>query len=184
MKLSSVIILFCIITFPVYSFSGTITKNNISYKGGVYTSHTSATLNAPYDKIYAILTDYNNLTKLSSQITDSRILQSSNNIIKVRTVTEDCLLFFCVEMINTQHMKDDGQGNIVGITIPEASDFKHGNMHWKIKKVNDNLTEISMDGEFAPSFFIPPLIGPMVIKMKVKEQTEVSIQKIEEIANY
>lgn len=167
---------------PFQAQAGAITHNDIIYKNGLYTSYTSATLNAPYDRIYAILTDYSHLTQLSPKILESTLVQAKQDTNIVRTVTKDCALFFCITMKNTQTMHDDHHGHITGTTLPEQSDFSQGHMNWTITKLNNTQTEISMKGDFAPAFFVPPMIGPLIIQQKVKEQAGISIQTIEDIA--
>ncbi len=70
--------------------------------------------------------------------------------------------------------------------IPEKSDFQSGWMRWEIKEMDSNkmspVTQIILDIEMTPDFFVLPVIGPYQIKRKMLEITHATINNLEEKA--
>jgi hypothetical protein len=59
-------------------------------------------------------------------------------------------------------------------------------MRWEIKKMDSNkiypVTQIILDIEMVPDFFIVPVIGSYQIKRKMLEIVKITIDKLEEKA--
>jgi hypothetical protein len=101
-------------------------------------------------------------------------------------LTEICVFFLCytIKHIQTFHaIKDD---TLFSRIIPGMGNIQSGWMRWEIKEMDSSnmypVTQIILDIEIIPDFFVPPLIGPYQIKRKMLEITRATINKLEEKA--
>ena len=138
-------------------------------------------IEAEVDTVYAILTDFDNLTSLNKAIKLSRLLKSDGKHHLVTIEAEGCVWFFCQEIIQTQWVTERGNGYISAVTLPERSNLEYGRVLWHIRQ-EDEYTVISYRSDVVPKFFVPPLIGTYIMKNKMLEKAQQTIQNIERIA--
>lgn len=175
-----------VLFFSAAAHAGEITRNDVSTEGDTYHMAAEAVLDAPYAQVHALLTDYAHLHHLNPAITHSEILRHEKNALIVRVVTEKCVLFFCQKIINTQRVEEPTPGHIIAHTLPEQSNLKSGAMEWDIHPLEgneENKTVVYNSASFTPAFWVPPLIGPMVIRSTLQEEAVASMQVIETLAN-
>jgi hypothetical protein len=70
---------------------------------------------------------------------------------------------------------------IKAITDPEKSDFHVSNETWEFEEEGDG-TLITYQLEMRPKFWIPPVIGPYVLKKKLRDDGAGALDRIEAIA--
>jgi hypothetical protein len=70
---------------------------------------------------------------------------------------------------------------IFAFVDPETSDFHLSNESWRFEKRNGG-TVVIYDLEMTPKFWIPPGIGPYLIKRKLRKSGGNAIDRIELIA--
>jgi hypothetical protein len=147
----------------------------------------NATLNADVDNVIKIITDYDNLTLINPHLKESKVLnKSEDGRTTVSMLTEACVLFLCYSVRHVQTSHFIRNGVLFSRIIPEESDFRSGWIRWEIKAMDSNkkypVTQIILDIEMVPDFFILPVIGPHQIKRKMLEMAKVTIDKLEEKA--
>lgn len=168
-------ILITFLSLTLSANAGEILKNEVKSSDGVYKIKTVAVIDAPKDKVIKLLTDYDNLNLISPTIIESEKLENGT----VKTVAEGCVLFFCQKITNVQTMtKNDDE--LSSKTDESKSDIS-GFMNWKFSE-KDGKTKIEYNAEIVPKFFVPILIGPYLLRGKLTEESEISINKIEELA--
>jgi len=64
---------------------------------------------------------------------------------------------------------------------PERSDFHISDERWEFREEDDG-TVVVYDLKFKPKFFIPPLIGPAMMKRKLKQGSVSALDRIEDVA--
>ncbi len=69
------------------------------------------------------------------------------------------------------------------VFVPEQSDFTYGMTEWQVTELEDSQTLIRFNSRFQPRFWVPPIIGPLLIKRKVLSATKHIIEAIEQLAN-
>jgi len=152
-----------------------------------YYLHMNATLNADADNIIRIITDYENLSLINPYLTESKLLtkpEDERTIVSMRT--EACVLFLCYNIRHVQTFNYIENGILFSRVIPEGSDFKSGWTRWEIKAMDSDkihpVTQIILDMEMVPNFFVLPVIGPHQIKRKMLDMAKITIDKLEEKA--
>lgn len=145
----------------------------VNYVDGAYTSNVSATINAKPDDIYRLLTSYDQLNAFSRLIKTSRLLPDQNLLLRLKV----CFAFICFDKQQTLALTIS-KHSIAGHIIPEHSDFKSGWMKWQLSG-NNNMSVIQFSSELTPDFWVPPIIGPLLIQYKLKREAQYSIQQLE-----
>lgn len=172
---------------PDLSLGADINTVEINREKGRYHLHTNTTVYAKADNIRRIIMDYENLTSIIPNLKESKLMdKSENGRTTVSMLTEMCVFFLCYKIRHVQTFHAMKNGILFSRIIPEKSDFKSGWMRWEIKEIDSNkmtpVTQIILDIEVTPDFFIPPLIGPYQFKRKMLGVTRATINKLEEKA--
>ena len=139
-------------------------------------------LNAGRDKVWQIMTDYNRLTRVSKVIVESRILkQEDENRHRVGVTLHACILIFCKTMKKVVDIEARPQDDIVVTGVPALSDFSYSVEHWEVS-AEGAKTRLRYSAEMVPDFFIPPLIGPWLVKSFLQREIRGIAIKVEELA--
>lgn len=143
---------------------------DVAHERGVYHVTIEALLDASPDAVFAVLTDYPRWAEVNDLIKESVVLEGADPTRQlVRSVAEGCVLGFCKRFSQVQWMQAGDGWRIRADVIPEQSDLRSG---WADTKLSESggstLFQYTMMLE--PDFWIPPLIGPMIIKRKLRKQ--------------
>ena len=94
---------------------------------------------------------------------------------------EGCLLFFCKSFVRQGYVELEVNEELRAFANPELSDFKLSNETWTFV-AEDGGTVVSYRLLMEPDFWVPPGIGPYLIKRKFRNNGGDAIDRIEEIA--
>jgi len=172
---------------PSPSLCADINSVEISREKNRYHLHANTTVYARVDNVRRIITDYENLTSIIPNLKESELLSKpENKRTTVSMLTEICVFFLCYNIRHVQTFHIIKNDILFSRIIPGMSNFKSGWMRWEIKKTDSDkiypVTQIILDMEMTPDFFVPPLIGPYQIKKKMLEITRATINNLEEKA--
>ncbi len=166
--------------------AGEVQHANVTYRDGDYSVDIAVKINGASDKVYAIATDYKQLSRVSDLIIEAGLINytdaNGNTVVRRRMVTKSCVLGFCFDAILIEDLWEQESGIIKSVFIPEESDFVYGEAIWQVSSVDATHTLVSFNTRFKPAFWIPPLIGPLFIKRMMLDAARQSIQNIEDIA--
>jgi len=168
-------------------FGATLYDVNIEKQGEIYILHIVAQINAEANVVEKIITDYNNLTSINPYLKESNIISVSENKRKtVNMLTHACVLFICYTFRQVQVFQPAKDNIVYGRIIPDKSDFKQGWSRWTVKEDKSNpgitTTQLIIDSEMIPDFFIFPIIGAHHLKKKIIEMTTETIDNLEKEA--
>ncbi len=177
----SLALLILIIFQPVQA--GEIQRAEIHYQDGVYIMQFDVIIHAQFENVLAIVTDYQNMDRLSESFIESALIHSSDETKKRRRlVMRICVLFFCTKITFVEDMQEIHKGIIIATIIPEQSDFKSGRAEWRVTSVGNNQSRIQLYFEEEPGFWIPPVIGPLIVKNTLLKLAKENITQIEILA--
>lgn len=129
-----------------------------------------------------LLTDYAHLAQLNDSILESRVVETfSANRHRVYTFAEVCVAVFCRDLQQFQDVEQRQDGDIFLTIVPEGSDFQSGYAHWRFE-IGDSATRVLLDSKLEPAFWVPPVIGPLLIKHALRRETLESVEKLEALA--
>ena len=128
-----------------------------------------ARIDAPPARVLALLRDFDHLNRLHSSVVESRILSLQENRARVFVRMRGCILFFCRTVTQMLDFRSDPQGRYMVATMdPAESDFKYGRMRWELQTTAQSTTRVRYQADLVPDFWVPPLIGPWVIKHRLR----------------
>jgi hypothetical protein len=152
---------------------------SVTYSDGEYRLQITDVLDAPVEYVYRVITDYIHEYLINPTITDVQFLPSGNEeVIRVRNISKHCIGPFCFPVVWTGDIVTTSDGDIEVKTIPELSDFESGHAVWHIRPQGNN-TRLIYESRLNPAFFIPPVIGEMLIKKHIKDETLNTFRNIE-----
>lgn len=156
-----------------------IEKLSVTDANGEYSLRISDVLNAPVDYVYKVITDYKHVFRINPTITDVQILPSGYvHVVRVRNISEQQVGPFCFHITWTGDIVETRDRDIEVKTIPELSDFVSGSAIWHIRPQGEH-TRVLYESRLKPAFFVPPVIGGIIIKRHIKDETLDTFRRIE-----
>ena len=169
-------LLAALLLLPVAALAGDILSSSVSHEGSVYSLSVMARIDAPLDTVYRSITDFDNLAAINPAIEESQLLATpSVDTRRVRSVIRVCILMYCkrIEQVQQVTLLDDYA--IEAVVLPQDSDFRNGVAHWQLT-ASGASTEMLFTNIFEPDFWVPPVIGPWLIKRKlIREVAETAM---------
>lgn len=153
-------------------------------EGNTYTLNLRATVQAPPAKVFARLVDFNTMTDINPLMTLVSVVPQGDGLRLISKV-QACVLGFCRTLQNVQYVRvlptSDG-GELQLETDPGVvSDFRNGRSRWAVSAQGQGtLIEFSTHTE--PTLWLPPIIGPIAVEQRLREQAEQSIANLEQLA--
>lgn len=137
---------------------------------GEYSLRIVDVLNVPADYVRKVITDYKHAYRIDHTITKVEVLPVDHDeVVRVRNLSKHCVGPFCFDIAWTGDVTETSDGDIVVRTIPELSDFVSGAAIWHIRSQGER-TWVSYESNLKPAFFIPPVIGDIIIKKNIKDE--------------
>jgi Polyketide cyclase / dehydrase and lipid transport len=164
--LAPLVLLVLTVAAPVWAAN--IRALEVDEHQGRYTVTFDALLDAPYERIYAAITNPAQWPRLSPVVTAAEVLAKlSDDRRKVSVTFRDCILIFCQTVHKNEILRTSAGGNVDALAIPEQSDFSYAHEHWRISG-EGRRTRIQYRAEMTPNFYVPPLIGAYILKAKIR----------------
>ncbi len=158
--------------------AGTVENAEVEHDNGRYRLDLSMQIDSDPAAVYAIVTDYERLTRISRTIIDSSELEHDAGI-RRRLVTETCVWFFCFEATMVEDIIE-GDASVYARIVPEQSDYRYGESVWRVRAVNDG-TRVTFQCTIEPDFWVPPVIGTWMMKRRMREEAEHTVLNIEQL---
>jgi hypothetical protein len=147
-----------------------------------YYLKSEAWFDASAEELYRVLTNYELFRKFTSAIVESgNVEPDEQGRPRFYTRMEGCLLFWCQSYLRQGHLELKPSHDVVAITDPEQSDFKFSQERWELKEESDG-TRMIYSFEMEPDFWVPPLVGPYVIKRSLRRGGADAVDRIEALA--
>ena len=134
------------------------------------------------EAIYAVFLDYDLTSRFSSFIVESRNLEpdaAGQRRFYIRN--HGCVWFFCRSFERSGYVEHEPFVVIRSIADAEISDFHSSLESWRFQS-DGTGTLVVYEFDFEPKFWIPPLIGPYVLKRKLQNDSARALDRIEAIA--
>ncbi len=164
--------------------AATLDRTELNFKGRAYHYLFSAHLRANPAAVRAIVSDIERLARLNDDIVTSQILsRESDQILTRRLLLKHCILLFCFDIDFIEELEILPSGDIATRIIPGQGNFERGETIWRIEAISDTETRVTMEADQKPDFWIPPLIGPLLIKNSFVDEVTETLNKLESLAN-
>jgi len=175
-----VFILLLLIAQPLSA--GEVEHLTVQYEKGIYHLNLDAVIDAGQSVIWSIVTDYDHLDRLNEIFAESNTLLRGDPVMKRRILINACILFFCIEAQLIEDVEESDNQRILAVVDITQGDFHSGTSHWQVLPEGKNQTRILLQSQIKPSFWIPPIIGPLLIKHKLHSAARQTIKNLEIIA--
>ena len=156
---------------------------DVSRQGDDYQVRAEVYLAAPPQAVYAVLTDYEHFTRITASVVESRRVQQLDPVTAlVYTDTRFCALFYCRHVKELQRIIQTPPGDIVSRVLPEQSDnVKSGSATLHLTAEGEG-TLLDWKIALEPGFWVPPLIGPLLLEHSLKAEGRRSAAGVEKLA--
>jgi hypothetical protein len=147
------------------SLAGEVERADISFTGSTYHYAFDLKVHAPFEAVRKVITDYDHLERINDSVIQSEVIERyDERRLRRRLWLNQCVLMFCFDLYFMEEVESFDDGSIVTTVVPDGSNFRRGVSIWRVEKISDDETRIKVEAEQEPSFWIPPVIGPLVFK--------------------
>lgn len=149
---------------------------------GVYVMQSEVRFAADIKDVFAVFADYDLSTQFSGAIVEAHNIEARDGGqpgFYIRN--HGCVLFFCKSFERYGYVEREPFKVIRASIDPERSDFHLSNESWRFRS-DDSGTVVTYNLEFKPKFWVPPVIGPYVIKRKLRSDGGNAVDRIEALA--
>jgi len=165
-----------LLMLPAALSAGEVLEAAVSQSGDAYELFLRARIDAPLEDVFRTITDYRNLSAINPDIEVSELLATpAAGVYVVRSVIQVCILVFCKRVEQLQRLRHTDSHTVEAEMLPAGSDFRSGFARWQLSAPTAGSTELRFTETFEPDFWVPPVIGPWMIRRKlVNEVVETS----------
>lgn len=155
---------------------------DVHEQDGRYTVNFDALIDVPVDEALRLMLTPGLWPQLSPIITDAKVVAEGERVPRRVEITfYDCVFIFCKTVHKTEDITVGADGHIESLALPEQSDFSYAKEEWHIFSVDDR-THIEYRSEMVPSFFVPPVIGPFILKARLRNMLTHTATNLEKLA--
>jgi len=107
------------------------TEVNVRYEDNTYFLSAEFNVEATPACVMEVLTDFENIADLNPAIIESEVQDSSKvDSLRVRTVVQDCILFFCKSITRIEDITRSENEKLEAVVLPLLSDLRSGYAEW------------------------------------------------------
>ena len=180
-RVRSSVLLLAVMLTPGISESEPADEVVVTFVNGRYQIRLERTINAPINEVYRVLTDYEHLSELNPHIKESRLLNRTENMVEVFTRIRGCVLFFCRTIDRTHAIVEESPTRIDAELVADGGDVVSDRFSWLLT-IDGQRTRVLYDQEIEPAFWIPPFVGPAVLKRKLGRAADKALSNLERLA--
>ncbi|MEJ2256409.1 MAG: hypothetical protein P8X98_05285 [Woeseiaceae bacterium] len=171
-----------LLALAVPGLAAEIRSLDVRYEDGYYTMRSEAWFDVGVEPMYDVFSSWEISTEFSSAIVEARDLApDASGRPGFYTVARGCVLFFCKSLTRQGYVERDPPQRLRAVADPEQSDFEVSDETWEFEAV-DGGTSVTYTLLMKPSFWVPPAIGPFVIKRTLRNKAGQALDRIESIA--
>ncbi len=166
---------------PVVAGAAEMRTLHVAHEGKRYVMQSEAVFDVGLEVLYEVFLDYELSPQFSSWIVDARNVEREDGKRGYFIQNRGCLMFLCQTTVREGLVEYVPFERIDAIADPALSDFEVSNERWTFRE-EDGATIVTYHMEMVPKFWVPPVIGPMVIKRKLRSSGGDALDRIEELA--
>ena len=159
----------------------------VSRDGGGFLIDMHIAIGAPPPAVFRALQDYSAMMRYNPDLREARVEPTGvRGRIRLFTAVHTCVLVFCKTMHQAQIMTAvaSANGGVLEAQFLSRGDFKAGHGRWTVRPCTTARAMSCMDVriELVPAFWVPPVIGPWVIRRKMVEEARYTSEGLELMA--
>lgn len=135
------------------------------------------------ESVREVVLRHRDLKDLSRTIIESEILtEPSADTPRVRIVLRPCVWIFCKTLVKVSDVEVRANGDIVHRTVPELSSFEYAIETIRVVPGKTDGTRFHYDAELTLKNRAFPVIGPALIKRRIKKELLITSRQVEQMA--
>jgi len=155
---------------------------DVQYEGGRYSLVSVAWFDAGIDETFEVFRTWDYSTQFSSAVVDALDLDpDSSGRPGYYVLNRGCILFFCKSMVRQGYVEVQHNRDLRAVANPQVSDFRLFEENWKFAEESGG-TRVRYALLMEPDFWVPPTIGPYLIKRKLRDDGSDALDRIEDLA--
>jgi hypothetical protein len=163
--------------------ASTIEHAEFRYADHAYHYRFTARLEARADAVRRVMTNFDALARINDDIIVSRVLATYDaQHVKRQLLMKHCLLVFCFDLDFVEQIEFRDDGDIVTTIVPGEGNFRRGETVWRIEGIEGGGTRVTSSSMQEPAFFIPPVIGPLLMKRSFLREIAETTRRLEILA--
>ncbi len=165
-------------------FSGAAEMRSVivEYEDGYYYFESDVRFDVSQKVVFEVLLDWDIASEFSSIIVESKnVGPDEQGGMGYYIHNRACIMFFCKSARRNGSVTSEPYEMIHAIADPETSDFELSEETWTFQSEGSG-TLVNYKLKMKPSFWIPPVIGPYLMKRKLRNDGTDAIDRIENIA--
>jgi hypothetical protein len=154
----------------------------MQHDAGEYRLVSEAWFDARLDATYFVFSRWDHSSKFSSAIVEARDLApGADGRPGFYVKNRGCVLFFCKTLVRQGSLELEPNSVLRAFADPQYSDFEFSNETWTFAEENGG-TRVRYELHMDPKFWVPPAIGPYLIKRKFRKDGLRALERIEDMA--
>ena len=171
-----------LLMLPLGTGAATLRDVEVDRVDGVYTLRSEVWFDASVEQTYAVFRNWDLSPKFSSVVVEARNIEpDETGRPGFYSRNRACVWFYCKSFEREGWVDAQPNEFIEATADPERSDFELSVERWEFTS-EESGTLVKYRLEMRPKFFIPPLIGPALVKRKLKKGSGDAIDRIERLA--
>ncbi|MBT8132483.1 MAG: hypothetical protein KJO35_09460 [Gammaproteobacteria bacterium] len=160
-----------------------ISTVDVEKDGARYRVAGEVTVSASSNAVLRMLTDYDALEKLDKGIVESRLIERlSADVSMVYTKLSGCIMFFCRKIERIERVQQLSDKELLAeVMHEESSKIGYEFSRWELQD-SEQGTRILFNSQIEPDFFVPMLIGPVMIKSALRRRVGDTLAGLEDVA--
>jgi hypothetical protein len=137
------------------------------------------TLDAPVERVQAVLRDYEHYPALDERILEAKVLERTDpDVAVLQTLLRACFGPFCRNVHRIEQVTESHLG-LAAISDPKRSDVKFGESYTALSPLEGGRSRISYRTDIVPNFWIPPLVGRRFMLNTLEDATTTLFRNVE-----
>lgn len=176
------VLLATLLLLPALLDAAEMRRVHVEYDGERYRMESEVLFAVDLEPLYEVFADYDLSPQFSSWIVDARNLGEDEHGRPGYFIhNRGCVLFICKSVVRQGHVEREPNTRLSAFAHADKSDFEVSNEVWTFERV-DGGTVVVYTLEMKPKFWVPPVVGPMVIKRKLRSSGGDALDRIEALA--
>ena len=156
---------------------------DVSHDNGTFVVTSGIVIDAPMQRVFDVLSDYDNLTELHPSIRRAVVVDRPQpHTAIVDTWIRGCAAVFCRTLKRRERIETTGSEKIHARIDGEQSNVETSETRWHLK-ADGPRTVVSYEASLNPEFWIPPVIGTGIVKRKLRVTLIEILTRVEALAN-
>lgn len=167
---------------PASSLAAEMRSVHVEYEDGYYYLESEVWFDVGREAIFDVFLDWDLAEEYSSIIVEAKNVGPDEfGGMGYYIHNRGCILFFCKSALRSGSVTSEAYEYIHAIADPETSDFELSDETWTFRNEDDG-TIVRYELKMKPDFWIPPVVGPYLMKRKLRNDGGDAISRIEQIA--